>query len=222
MRGNIDNVMARIDQIYKRIYEIQSLGRQGTLRKADQPGSAGTRKPEGPGSAGKPVGPEQAGSNQGAGEGKAFTTALEQALLQEAVQDSGSAGGESTFDGLIGAASEVFGVDSNLIKAVIQKESEFNPSAVSPKGALGLMQLMPETAELLGVDDPYNPAKNVYGGTKYLKQMIDRYEGNLEKALAAYNAGPTRVDRAGGVPDIEETKNYVEGVLGLLDEYRKR
>ncbi len=211
MRGNIDNVMARIDQIYKRIYEIQSLGKQGTLRKAEQSGSAG-----------KPGGPEQAGNNQSAGEGKAFTTALEQALLQEAVQDSGSAGGESTFEGLIGAASEVFGVDSNLIKAVIQKESEFNPSAVSPKGALGLMQLMPETAELLGVDDPYNPAKNVYGGTKYLKQMIDRYGGNLEKALAAYNAGPTRVDRAGGVPDIEETKNYVEGVLGLLDEYRKR
>lgn len=213
--------MARIDQIYKRIYEIQSLGRQGNQRRMQQAGTGGVNQPQGPEKVRQPEGPDTSEKPQEAGEGKAFTAALEQALLQEAAQDSGTAG-ESPFEGLIGAASKVFGVDSNLIKAVIQKESEFNPAAVSPKGAVGLMQLMPETADLLGVDDPYNPAKNVYGGTKYLKQMIDRYGGNLEKALAAYNAGPTTVDRAGGIPEIDETKNYVEGVVGLFNEYRKQ
>lgn len=213
--------MARIDQIYKRIYEIQSLGRQGNQRRMQQAGTAGVNQPRGPEKVRQPESPDTSGQPQEAGEGKAFTAALEQALLQEAAQDSGTAGG-SSFEGLIGAASKVFGVDSDLIKAVIQKESEFNPAAVSPKGAVGLMQLMPETAELLGVDDPYNPAKNVYGGTKYLKQMIDRYGGNVEKALAAYNAGPTTVDRAGGIPEIDETKNYVEGVLGLFNEYRTK
>lgn len=214
--------MARIDRIYKRIYEIQSIGRQGNQRRMQQAGTGGVNQPGEGEKVRQPEGPDISGQTQKAGEGRAFTSALERALLQEAAQDSGSAGGESAFEGLIGAASQVFGVDSNLIKAVIKKESEFNPSAVSPKGAVGLMQLMPETAELLGVDDPYNPAKNVYGGTKYLKQMIDRYGGNVEKALAAYNAGPTTVDRAGGIPEIDETKNYVEGVLGLLNKYKKQ
>jgi soluble lytic murein transglycosylase-like protein len=121
---------------------------------------------------------------------------------------------------IIDEASQKFGVDASLIKAVIKQESQFNPNAVSPVGAQGLMQLMPQTAELLGVTDSFDVRQNVFGGTRYLKMLLDKYNNNLPLSLAAYNAGASRVDNAGAVPAIPETQNYVLKVLQFYDDFR--
>jgi soluble lytic murein transglycosylase-like protein len=117
---------------------------------------------------------------------------------------------------LVRQAAEREGLTVELLTAVIQQESAFRPCAVSPKGAMGLMQLMPATAGLLGVKDPFDPKENVDAGAKFLKMLLDRYGGNLALALGAYNAGPGRVDASGGIPDIEETQDYVKDILTRL------
>lgn len=107
-------------------------------------------------------------------------------------------------------------LDARLVQAVVEAESAYSPCAVSPVGAMGLMQLMPSTAESLQVSDPFDPSQNITAGTQYLKQMLDRYGGDIAKALAAYNAGPARVDAAGGIPSIPETQEYVRKIMGKI------
>ncbi len=121
------------------------------------------------------------------------------------------------YDSIIVRAAQAYRLQPALVKAVIAAESNFQPDAVSRKGALGLMQLMPQTALSLGVDEPLRPEENVLGGTRYLSQMLNRY-GDVTRALAAYNAGPTAVDRYEAVPPYKETQDYVARVL---DYYRR-
>jgi soluble lytic murein transglycosylase-like protein len=123
-------------------------------------------------------------------------------------------GGTSDVNQLIQKAATYHGVDENLVRSVVQAESNFDPGVTSHAGAQGLMQLMPATAQSLGVTNPFDPEENLMGGTKYLKQMLDRYDGNEMLALAAYNAGPGNVDKYGGVPPFRETQNYITKILG--------
>lgn len=123
------------------------------------------------------------------------------------------------WDGVIRIAGETHGVSPALVKAVIHAESSFDPGAISPRGAQGLMQLMPDTAESLGVDDPFDPWQNIDAGTRYLGLLVSQYPGDLAMALAAYNAGPLAVRRFRGIPPYQETKVYVKRVLALYDRY---
>ncbi|HMK61723.1 MAG TPA: lytic transglycosylase domain-containing protein [Dissulfurispiraceae bacterium] len=111
------------------------------------------------------------------------------------------------------AKAKKHNVDPKLVKAVIKAESNWNPSAVSNKGAVGMMQLMPKTANDMGVCNPLDAEENIEGGTKYLRYLLDKFNGNMALALAAYNAGPARVEKTGGVPSIPETMDYVKRVM---------
>ncbi len=123
------------------------------------------------------------------------------------------------WDGVISIVGRTYAVSPGLLKAVIHAESGFNPRAISSKGARGLMQLMPETAQALGVDDPFNPWQNIEAGTRYLSSMIQRFGGDLSLGLAAYHAGERAVRRYNGIPPYEETRNYVKKVLSLRGRY---
>jgi soluble lytic murein transglycosylase-like protein len=123
------------------------------------------------------------------------------------------------FDRIINACSSEFRVDKSLVKAVIHAESGYNPNAVSSKGAAGLMQLMPSTANDLKVADSFNPADNIRGGVRYLRFLLDTFKGDVSLALAAYNAGLGNVAKHGGIPPYQETRNYVSKVLDYQRNY---
>jgi soluble lytic murein transglycosylase-like protein len=143
-----------------------------------------------------------------AGTGNSSGTAL---LRRPALVAEGKEKG--SFDSIIKSISAKYNIDPRLVSAVVQTESNFNPNAESASGAQGLMQLMPDTARELGVQNSLDPVQNLEGGVHYLRSMLDRYDGNVSMALAAYNAGPGTVSKYGGIPPYQETQSYVRRVL---------
>jgi len=134
---------------------------------------------------------------------------------------NGAPGPQLDLNEVVNAASGRYRLDPDLVSSVIKAESGFNVRAVSPKGAQGLMQLMPDTASKLGVPDAFDPQANVEGGTRYLRELLERYNFDLVKALAAYNAGPLRVEQYGGVPPYHETRAYVARVVKDFNKKKK-
>ena len=132
-----------------------------------------------------------------------------------------SSSNSTRFDGIIVSSSERYGVDPALVRAVVKAESDFNETARSRKGAQGLMQLMPDTARQHNVSNAYNPEENIEGGVQHLKLLLDRYQGNVQLTLAAYNAGIQAVEKYRGIPPYSETKEYVRRVLDFHQRYRK-
>lgn len=140
---------------------------------------------------------------------------IESVLLREPTH-------KNQFDTIVLSVAQKYGVDADLVHAVIAAESSRNPNAVSPKGAGGLMQLMPGTAEQYGVSDVFSPEENIEGGTKYLRFLLDRYDGDTDLVLAAYNSGEGTVDRYGDVPPYPETKAYVARVSAYLNKIQTK
>ncbi len=139
----------------------------------------------------------------------------------------GTAGGNftahaSNFDALFTQVAQKYNLEPSLLKAVAHAESNFSPDAISRAGAKGIMQLTDTTAAGLGVTNVFDPLQNIEGGAKYLRAMLDRYDGDVSLALAAYNAGPGAVDRWGGLPPYQETQAYIPRVLNLRDQYQQR
>jgi soluble lytic murein transglycosylase-like protein len=128
----------------------------------------------------------------------------------------------NTYAPIIREASEKHGVDENLLKAVIATESAGDPAARSPKQAKGLMQLIDSTASDMGVRNVWNPRENIFGGARYLESLLSRFAGNVEKALASYNAGPGAVEKHGGIPPFRETQAYVGRVLRYLRVFEQQ
>lgn len=126
-----------------------------------------------------------------------------------------------SYEPIISSTSQRFNVDPDIVRAVIKAESNFNPRAVSPKGAIGLMQLMPATAKEMAVVNPFDPEENIHGGVRYLSKLLQLFDRNLPLTLAAYNAGPERVMGRNEIPFIEETRNYVQKVMEYYKGFKR-
>jgi soluble lytic murein transglycosylase-like protein len=164
-----------------------------------------------------------AGAQSASGVGVPGAVVPQQSFASYAATPAGSGAGSqqgAQYAPLIEAAAARNGVDPAVLHGLIQQESDFDPSSTSSAGAEGLTQLMPSTASSLGVSDPLDPAQSIEGGARYLGEMLRRFGGNVEAALAAYNAGPGAVQQYGGVPPYAETQQYVSKVLGYAAEYR--
>ena len=163
----------------------------------------------------------------GASPSPASSTSFDSQLTQAQSDATPTAGvasvgsGDTPYSDLISAAASKYGVDPAVLKGLIKQESGFDPNAGSPAGAQGLTQLMPATAASLGVTDVHDPAQAIDAGAHYLRMQLDRFGGDLSKALAAYNAGPGAVQSFGGVPPYAETRTYVTNVLAYADQYRQ-
>lgn len=172
------------------------------------------KTPQRPGTAAAKGAQPSSPANRPGGAGSAGDAPRTGAVPKTAVARETSAPADSAYYETIRQAAGKYGVDPKLVSAVAEVESGFQQGAVSATGAVGVMQLMPETAESLGVN-PYDAAQNINGGAQYLKQMLDTFDGDIRKAVAAYNAGPEAVKEYGGVPPYSETQQYVSSVLDL-------
>lgn len=233
MIEGISGVFSRITDINSRIEEIKSIGKQKGINplkteikdnKDTEPGKEKFSEIlkqvlEDNGSlAGEPEnGLEYNKINQLVGS-KNDSKALLEMLYKNLKSEKANASAD--IDGTINEASQKFGLDKALIKAVIQQESGYDKTATSAKGAMGLMQLMPETAQLLGVNNPYDVRQNILGGSSYLKMLMNKYNNNLDLSLAAYNAGPGAVDKYGDIPPFDETQDYVKQVIKNYNDYK--
>lgn len=168
--------------------------------------------------AGGPVTAAIGASEANAADAVAFAPANPQTSAITQVADTA---GPAQWRGRVAELAAKYDISPSLLEALVWQESRWNTGAVSPVGARGLAQLMPGTARQLGVN-PHDPSANLEGGARYLREQLDTFNGNLEKALAAYNAGPGRVHRAGGIPRIRETQNYVSAILSRLSQPVRR
>jgi soluble lytic murein transglycosylase len=141
--------------------------------------------------------------------------------LKERTSNSAKFHATDKYDKLISNASEEFNLDSRLLKAMIKAESDFDPRAISRKGAMGLMQIMPENFKMLNIENPFDPWQNIRAGAQYFKKLYKRFNGKLALSLAAYNAGPTAVDRYKNIPPYQETEEYVRRVLRYYRTFKQ-
>jgi soluble lytic murein transglycosylase-like protein len=141
--------------------------------------------------------------------------------IKERIAVSSNFHSTDKYDGFISDASREFDVDSRLLKAMIKAESDFDPQAISRKGAMGLMQIMPENFKMLNLENPFDPWQNIRAGAQYFKKLYKRFNGKLALSLAAYNAGPTAVDRYKNIPPFQETKEYVSRVLRYYRTFKQ-
>lgn len=239
MLEGLDDVLSRIDTIQKQIKRLSGYDERFANALKEKSGDEQTKTPAGdkaalemlsqgtgsfdedpltgsPGFDAANAIRDAALKNKG---GKDTSARMASDLTSQAMRMRPSAYGDTAFDQYIRQASQQHGLPFALIKAVVHQESQFNPNAVSHAGAQGLMQIMPQTGQLLGLSNPFNPRENIMAGSAYLKEMMKRYNGNVALALAAYNAGPGAVDAAGGVPNYSETKGYVQKVLEYYGKY---